>query len=126
VDNRFYYSFPVEDSRHETVLEGLLSQVADHVPSKKDPSKKVYQLKPTALESFNPFFYYYTREQRDQVEASLMSDERKDTYNQSPPSKMPKLRPLFKVNLRYFFIAENLRVGTGFSRAFLFSSYLDH
>ena len=45
----------------EVKVEEILHNIADLVTSKKDTTKKIYQLKSSVQEAgVNPFFYFYT------------------------------------------------------------------
>ena len=79
----------------EIKVEDILHEIADLVTSKKDTTKKIYQLKSSVQEAgINPFFYFYTRNQRDEVDAATFTTT--DTFNKPPVAKWPKLKPLFK------------------------------
>lgn len=82
-----------EVSRKESEAEDILREIADLVTSKKDTSKRVYQLKAAQQEHINPFYYFYTRNQRDEVDAATVA---KDIFNKAPVEKWPALNPLFK------------------------------
>ena len=88
------------DSKTEIMVENILAKIADLVTNKKDTTKKVYQLKKNYQSGINPFFYFYTRQQRDEVDAAFGFDEKKDIFNKPPNDKWPKLKPLFKGLLR--------------------------
>ena len=88
------------DSKIELMVEDILVKIADLVRSKKDTTKKVYQLKKAFQAGINPFFYFYTRQQRDEVDAAFGFEDKKDIFNQPPSTKWPRLRPLFKGLLR--------------------------
>ncbi len=79
----------VDEDKHEVVIEQILSTIADRKTDKKDTSRKVYHLKDDHMQDFNPFHYFYTREQRDQAAEKVKSGV-------VPPKNLPKLRPLFE------------------------------
>ena len=81
----------------EGELEEIIKEVGELKPSKKDPNKKVFELKEAYRTMYNPFYYYYTREQSS---ASMMvqSEKLKSTSSNKPclvPPKMPVLSTIF-------------------------------
>lgn len=84
-----------EDSKFDSLSEEILNEIADLVNSKKVTTKKVYQLKKEQKLGINPFFYYYTRNQRDEVDAGFTSEEKKEFINKPPRESWPKLKPMF-------------------------------
>lgn len=80
-------------SKTEVQVEEILHEIADLVTSKKDTSKRIYQLKKSYVKGINPFFYFYTRSQRDEVDSATFGE---DIFNQPPNDMWPKTKPLFR------------------------------
>ena len=75
------------------LVEEILQEISNLVPSKKDTTKKVYQLKKNYEEFINPFYYFVTRAQRDEIDANTFST---DFFKKPPCAKGPKLKSLFQ------------------------------
>ena len=88
-------SIPMEDTKTENLVEKILREIADLVPSARNTTKRVYQLKKSQEKFINPFFYFYTRLQKDEVDAEFT--EKMELFTKPPcHENMPKLKPLFK------------------------------
>ena len=83
-----------EDAKIEALVEDILHDIADLETSKKNTNKKVYILKESHRNRINPFFYFYNRPQRDEVDAEFT--EKNEVFNKPPYENMPTLKPLFK------------------------------
>ena len=81
----------------EGELEEIIKEVGELKPSKKDPNKKVFELKESYRSMYNPFYYYYTREQSS-ASMIVQSEKLKSTSSSKAclvPPKMPVLTTLF-------------------------------
>ena len=77
-------------------LEDVIKEVGQLTQSKKDPSKRVFELKDEYRSSYNPNYYYYTREQSSAA-ITAHSEKVRSDKNQVclVPPKMPMLTTVF-------------------------------
>merc|ERR1711962_1755490 len=86
----------VEDSDADTMLQEPLKEVGNLTQSKKDPSKKVFELKPEYKKYHNLFYHFYRKDQRSAAvihQLEISKREKKDWC--SRPAQMPPLTDTF-------------------------------
>ena len=81
----------------EGQLEEIIKEVGELKQSKKDPNKKVFELKEIYRAMYNPFYYYYTKEQSSTA-IMVQSEKLKSADSKKMclvPPKMPVLTAVF-------------------------------
>ena len=87
----------VEDSDADTMLQEPLKEVGNLTQSKKDPSKKVFELKPEYKKYHNLFYYFYRKDQRSHAVIHQKELSKKDEVEWcSRPGVTPDLTETFK------------------------------
>lgn len=97
-------SLKVEDKR-EAEIDEILAKISDYTSCTKEPTKKVYRLKKEYESRYNPFYYFYAQQHRDQAMSNMMTPVKPTGTVQGnqdegvvlivPPS-LPKLTHLFE------------------------------
>nr|XP_040564177.1 LOW QUALITY PROTEIN: E3 ubiquitin-protein ligase UBR2-like [Lepeophtheirus salmonis] len=79
-------------------IDSIIKNVAD---IKKDGSKMLYHIKEEFLSSYNPFYFFYSKEQRSKAMENISKLHKKNNkYSFCPPPVLPPFPPLFE-GLRY-------------------------
>ncbi|XP_052769327.1 E3 ubiquitin-protein ligase UBR2-like isoform X1 [Mya arenaria] len=89
-----------EDTNHETGLEEVVKDVATFkkaTPAKVSQSagKGRYELKPEFYESYNPYFYHYTKGDKSKSEEMQIKRKKAGESQALPPPVPPKFKPMF-------------------------------
>ena len=77
-------------------LEDVIKEVGKVTQSKKDPSKKVFELKQEHRQHYNPFYYYYTREQNSTAIITQAEYIKTSEMTCLVPPNMPSLTDVFE------------------------------
>ena len=83
-------------SDRDTMLQEPLKEVGTLVQSKKDPSKKVFELRPEYRRFHNLYYYYYRKEQRSAAVMYQRELSKKEGGERvSQPAQTPELTDTF-------------------------------
>lgn len=86
-----------KDTVYDSVIESLISEVADFKRPGTNQVGGKYEVKPEQYKEFNPFFYHYTRQDQSSAEEAQL--RRKSQANEKficcPPPLPPELTPHF-------------------------------
>ena len=84
-------------SEGDIMLREPLKEVATLIPSKKDPSKKVFELKAEYRKFHNLYYYFYRKRQRSAAVIYMREQSTKEGGGEwvSRPAQMPDLTETF-------------------------------
>lgn len=86
------------DPNHDNCIDDIINMVAKfQTTSAKSDKKRLYELKPEFYDSYNMYFYHYSKEEKSRSEETQRN--RKKANNERvccPPPKLPKLSEYFQ------------------------------
>ncbi|EIN13143.1 hypothetical protein PUNSTDRAFT_56352 [Punctularia strigosozonata HHB-11173 SS5] len=110
----------------DVAFEHVLREVAHFRPPESNLDAGTYELRPECFDEVDPFFYHYTRNKREEVEAILRARIKKRTGEEDPvlvprPTGMPASGPFARLPLVFespvmlqiaFFAVDNVLAST--------------